>query len=126
MIRVADSLLWARPVYVESESVGQPQVRLVVAYYNGEVGFGESLGEALGQLFPGLNVDLGDVEGVDATPTDPDAPPDDATAAELLQEADDLFEEAEQALEAGDLGKYQDKVEAARKLVQRALELLED
>ncbi|MEQ1874865.1 MAG: UPF0182 family protein, partial [Ilumatobacteraceae bacterium] len=126
MIPIADGLLWARPVYVESESAGQPQVRLVVAYYNGEVGFGESLGEALGQLFPGLNIDLGDVVGVAATPTDPSTPPDDATAAELLAQADELFEDAEQALQDGDLGEYQDKVEAARELVQRALELLED
>ncbi len=126
MIPVADSLLWVRPVYVESESSGQLQVRLVVAYYNGEVGFGESLGEALGQLFPGLNVDVGDVVGVEATPTDPSAPPDDATAAELLADAEDLFAGAEQALQDGDLGEYQDKVEAARELVQRALDLLEN
>ena len=126
MLPIADGLLWARPVYVESEKAGQPQVRLVVAYYNGEVGFGESLGEALGQLFPGLNVDLGDVEGVAATPTDPNAPPDDATAADLLAQAGELFDEAEQALQAGDLGTYQDKIDAARELVQRALDLLND
>ncbi|CAN5624750.1 UPF0182 family protein [soil metagenome] len=124
MIPVADSLVWARPVYVESESVGQPQVRLVVAYYEGEVGFGESLGEALAQLFPGLNIDLGDVVGSEATPTDPNVPTDDATPAELLQQADDLFSEAEKALQAGNLGSYQEKIEAARELVQRALELL--
>lgn len=126
MFPVADGLLWARPVYVESESAGQPQVRLVVAYYNGEVGFGESLGEALGQLFPGLNVDFGDVVGAEVTPTNPDDPPDDATAAELLADAEDLFAAAEQALQDGDLGEYQDKVEAARELVQRALDLLDD
>jgi len=126
MLPIADGLLWARPVYVEAQNVGQPQVRLVVAYYNGEVGFGETLGEALGQLFPGLNVDLGDVEGVAATPTDPNAPPDDANAADLLAEADNLFGEAEQALQDGDLGEYQEKIEAARELVQRALDLLND
>jgi len=112
-------------VYVEAEGAGQPQVRLVVAYYNGEVGFGESLGEALGQLFPGLNVDFGDVVGAEATPADPNDSPDDATAAELLADAEDLFADAEQALQAGDLGEYQDKVEAARELVQRAIDLLD-
>ena len=125
MFPVADGLLWARPVYVEAEGAGQPQVRLVVAYYNGEVGFGESLGEALGQLFPGLNVDFGDVVGAEATPADPNDSPDDATAAELLADAEDLFADAEQALQAGDLGEYQDKVEAARELVQRAIDLLD-
>ncbi|MBI4884051.1 MAG: UPF0182 family protein [Actinobacteria bacterium] len=125
MVRVADGLLWARPVYVESEKVGQPQVRLIVAYYDGEVGFGESLGEALGQLFPGLNVDLGDVVGSEFTPTDPGAPADDATAGELLADAEQLFVEADAALKAGDLGTYQEKVEEARELVQRAIDLLE-
>lgn len=125
MFPVADGLLWARPVYVEAESAGQPQVRLVVAYYNGEVGFGESLGEALGQLFPGLNIDFGDVVGAEAAPAEPDDAPDSATAAELLADADDLFADAEQALQDGDLGEYQDKVEAARELVQRAIDLLD-
>lgn len=125
MVPVGDSLLWVRPVYVESVTEGQPQVRLIVAYYDGEVGFGESLGAALGQLFPGLDVEIGDVSGVDVEPTEPSENPD-ATATELLQEADDLFDEAEQALADGDLGAYQVKIEEARAKMQQALDLLDE
>ncbi len=127
MIPIGDSLLWTRPVYVKSQAVGQPQVRLVVAYYNGEVGFGESLEIALAQLFPGLSIDLGDVVGPPVGPEDPDDPdePTDATASELLQQAEELFNEAEAALTAGDLGTYQAKIDEARALVAEALDLIE-
>ncbi|MDP2292895.1 MAG: UPF0182 family protein [Actinomycetota bacterium] len=127
MIPIGDSLLWTRPVYVKSQTVGQPQVRLVVAYYNGEVGFGESLETALAQLFPGLSIDLGDVVGPPVGPEDPDDPsePTDATASELLQQAEELFNEAEDALTAGDLGTYQTKIDEARALVAEALDLIE-
>lgn len=124
MVPVGDSLVWTRPVYVESTSVGQPQVRLIVAYNNGEVGFGESLEEALVQLFPGLKVKLGDVVGAPSAPIDPNAPTPDATASELLAQAEELFADAEAALKKGDLGLYKEKVDAARDLVAQALDLL--
>lgn len=127
MIPIGDSLLWTRPVYVKSATVGQPQVRLVVAYYNGEIGFGESLEIALGQLFPGLSIDLGDVVGPPVDPENPDEPdqPGDATASELLQQAEELFNEAEDALTARDLATYQAKIDEARALVAEALDLIE-
>ena len=128
MIPVGDSLLWTRPVYVKSQTVGQPQVRLIVAYYNGEVGFGDSLEAALAQLFPGLSIDLGDVVGPPVDPEDPANPdqPSDATASELLQQAEELFNDADDALKDGDLGTYQIKVDEAKALVVQALDLLNE
>ena len=126
MVPVADSVVWMRPVYVESSTEQQPQVRLVVAYYDGKVGFGESFGEALGQLFPGLDINTGDVVGDDVTdPTDPTEPNPDATASELLADAQQLFEEADAALAESDFATYGEKVKAARELVDQALELLD-
>ena len=124
MIPIGDSLLWTRPVYVKSQTVGQPQVRLVVAYYNGEIGFGESLEAALVQLFPGLSIDLGDVVGAPVAPVDP-ADPGSETASTLLQRAEKLFNEADAALKDGDLGTYQVKVDEAKILVAQALDLLD-
>jgi uncharacterized membrane protein (UPF0182 family) len=121
-------------MYVESEQTGVPQIRRVIAYHNGTVGYGDSLSEAVGEIFPGLTGDLTDVVGDSGAetddptnPTDPPTPPStDATAAELLAEAEALFAEADAALRDSDLATYAAKVEAARDLVARALELLGD
>jgi len=60
----------------------------------------------------------------DGSPPRP-APGPDAAAAELLAEAEALFIEAESILRStGDLGRYQQTVEAARDLVARALDSL--
>ena len=48
----------------------------------------------------------------------------DATAAELIAEANRLFAEAETALESGDLGTFQEKFEQGALLTQQADELL--
>lgn len=50
----------------------------------------------------------------------------DATAAELIAEANRLFAEAETALESGDLGTFQEKFEQGALLTQQADELLRD
>ena len=44
----------------------------------------------------------------------------------LLQEAQETFENANKALENGDLGLYQDLIEQGQNLVQQATELLEN
>ena len=127
MVPVGGGVLWTIPMYVESEQTGVPQIRRVIAYYDGKVGYGGSLTEAVRELFPGLTVDLGDVEG--STPSQPVQPPDDpgtgSTPVELLQQADDLFAEADSALRAGDLATYASKIAAARALVTQALDQLD-
>jgi len=132
MLPVADGVLWFRPLYVESKSSGLPLINKMVVNYKGKVAMGDSFADALVQLFPGFKGKIGDV--VSGTTTDPGTDPgtgptdpgDDATAAELLAQADELFADAEATLKAtGDLGAYQDKIDEARALVQRAIDLLE-
>lgn len=133
MLPVADGLLWFRPLYVEQTASGQPLVNKMIVSYKGRVAMGNSIGEALAELFPGLSVDVGDVvsgsgsdpDDPDPDDPDPDEPDPDATAAELLAEADDLFDEADDALRDADLETYAAKITAARELVRRAIELLE-
>ncbi len=126
MIPVAGSAVWIAPLYVESETAGQPLLRRMIVNYDGKVGIDTSIGRALAQVLPGFRADVGDVAGT--TPTDPGGQPptDDETPQELLSRAQQLFDEADAALKAGDLGTYADKVAAARDLVAQALELLAD
>jgi uncharacterized membrane protein (UPF0182 family) len=104
----------------------QPTVELVLVSQNNHAAFGSSLGTALAKLFVGSNIDIGDVVG--NTPTDDGtvtpAPPTDQSPADLLDQADKLFAEADKALEAHDLATYQAKVDQARDLVQQAFDLL--
>jgi uncharacterized membrane protein (UPF0182 family) len=124
MVPVGKGVLWVRPLYVESDVAGQPLLRRMIVNYEGKVAIANSLQEAVTLVFPGFSAEIGEVEG--ATPVDPGVKPPTTgdTAPELLQQADDLFAEAEAAYDARDLTTYLRKVEQARELVQQALELL--
>lgn len=61
-------------------------------------------------------------EPVDPEPTDPTTP----DALTLLQEADELFIEADAALADGDLGRYQELIREAQQRLSDALDLLND
>jgi uncharacterized protein len=128
MIPAGDGVLWARPFYVESSTAGQREVKFVIVEYNGAVGFGPSLASAIADIFPGFSADLGDVvSGGEEQPGEEEEPPVDETAQELLQRAEQLFNEADDALQESppDLATYGAKIAEARDLVQQALELLE-
>ncbi|MCY7299563.1 MAG: UPF0182 family protein [Ilumatobacteraceae bacterium] len=129
ILPVADGVLWFRPLYVESKGSGQPLTNKMIVNYKGKVAMGESFTDAVRQLFPGFRADIGDVLG--STPVDPGTDPgtdpgnEGATAQELLTQAQDLFDQADTALENRDLATYDEKVKAARALVAQALEMLD-
>ncbi len=134
MIPIGDGLLWLRPLYVRSDSSTQASYQYILASYDGKAVFGPTIEEALAKLFPGFRTDIGDVVSEDQNqPTDPSNPTDpgdpsapngtgDATAAELLAQADDLFRQADEALP--DFVKYAELNAQARDLVTQALDLL--
>jgi hypothetical protein len=130
LLPVADGALWLMPMYVSGNEVPQPTFRYVLVYHpgDGRAAYGETIGIAIAKLFPGFDVDLGDrVGGGGSGDPDPIEPePTDLTPAQLLEQADQLFAEAEDALAAGDLGAYDEKITAARDLVQQAIELLDE
>ncbi|MFP5322177.1 MAG: UPF0182 family protein [Acidimicrobiia bacterium] len=136
LVPVDESLVYVRPFYVESNQVRIPELKKVIAFYESNVAIADTLEQALTQLLgevPELDevVDE-DTRDVIDVPDDPDAPvsPDgdtrsvDERAADLLEEAEALFQEAQAALQAGDLGEYQTLTEEAEALVSEALELL--
>jgi uncharacterized membrane protein (UPF0182 family) len=135
MVPLAGGLLWVRPVYVQPTVIdtraSQPTIELVLVSQNQNAAFGSSLSGALAKLFPGFDEDIGDVVG--DTPVDSGddggdgtvTPPTDQTPADLLDQAETLFAEADQALQNQDLATYQARVEEARALVQQALTALD-
>ena len=152
LVPVGKGLVWVRPLYVRPDDTGSKQVfvRRVLAWHDGEAVIGDTLTEAINRLFPSANIDLGetvDTGGEDPDTTDPDTTDPDTTEpgttdpgttdpdttdpgsgitdpALLLEQAQSLFDEADEALRDGDLGAYQDKVSEAQDLIAEALVLL--
>jgi uncharacterized membrane protein (UPF0182 family) len=139
LVPVTDGLLYIRPVYVVSPDV--TEFRFVIVSTGNNAVMANNLSSALAQLFPGFDAEIGDrvpdegdegedasgeATGEDATTGDDTAPDDttDATVRELLDQAEALFAEAQQHLEAGDLGAYQDAVNRAQQLVTEAIQTL--
>jgi len=137
MVPVAGGLLWVRPVYVQPSVPdprnSQPTIELVLVSQNDHAAFGSSLTTALAKLFVGFDAEIGDV--VDGAPpadnsnggdtgTVTPPPSTDQTPAQLLDQAETLFAQADQALDDHDLATYQANVEQARALVQQAVDLL--
>ena len=97
-------------------------LQFVTASFGESVGFGQTLDEA-------LRVALG-IEGAPTPAPDeekPDegdggqtpAPPTPQTVEQLLEQADAAYDAAQKALEAGNLGEYQRKVEEMATILER-------
>jgi uncharacterized membrane protein (UPF0182 family) len=153
VIPVGDGLVWVQPLFVRPDDAGSRQVfvRRILAWYDGQSVIGDTLTQAVNRLFPGTNINLGEIVLDDSVPTpdtgtdpgtdtggdtgevvDPDTSTPGGTDSgpvasdptSLLNAAETLFDEAEIALRSGDLGTYQSKVQQAQELISRALTLL--
>jgi uncharacterized membrane protein (UPF0182 family) len=136
MIPVGDGLIYVRPYYVSvpqnSADVGSvTEYRAVIVSYNDRSVLEPTITQALVRLFPGFKGDLGEEITEPSEPTtesEPDTTATDGSASEdpaaLLAEADALFVEADEALAAGDLGLYQEKIDEARQLIEDAVAIL--
>lgn len=150
LVPVAGGLIYVRPYYVSvpqnaAEVGAVTEYRAVIVSYNDRSVLAPTIGEALARLFPGFESDLGEEIVVPTEPengdpetsvpdeSDEPAESDDDTdtgttidgdPAAMLAEADALFVEADEALEAGDLGLYQQKIDEARELIADAVDLL--
>jgi hypothetical protein len=136
MIPVGDGLIYVRPYYVSvpqnSTDVGSvTEYRAVIVSYDDRSVLEPTITQALVRLFPGFKGDLGEEITEPSEPTtgsEPDTTETDGSGSEdpaaLLSEADALFVEADEALAAGDLGLYQEKIDEARQLIEDAVAIL--
>ena len=127
LVPIGDGLLYLRPMYIRADNTLQATFRYMVAVYNGTAVFGADIQEALAKLFgPAFRTDIGDVLGA-ATPGDdePDTPDTERTIEDLLSEAEELFTQADAALQSTppDFARYDELSRQARDLVTQALDL---
>ena len=117
VIPVDDSILYVQPVYVRAAQANSiPELKFVLVGNGTRIGFGPTLEEALTDSFVGQVID---------EPGDGEQPTGSAQQrlAQVIAEAVQHFQAADQALQDGDLATYQSEIEAAQRLVEEADEL---
>ncbi|HJQ87715.1 MAG TPA: UPF0182 family protein, partial [Propionibacteriaceae bacterium] len=131
---VGDGLLYVQPLYTlrESGEGTYPVLRYVLVSFGKDVGYGPTLASALNDVLGITDGDeqFGDPDdpaepGVPEEPDEPGQPGGPGVSddvASLLEEAEQAFAEAEQALQEGDFAAYGEAQERARDLVAQALE----
>ena len=123
---VGGGLLYVTPVYTQRQgSTGSyPALRFVVVRFGQSVGIGDTLQQALDQVFQGSSG--GNTQEGSASGNNPpsNGKPDNPAATKALSEAQAAFKAADKALTAGDLAMYQKRIEEAQAAVQRALRAL--
>ena len=123
---VGDGLLYVQPLYtLRQEGEGRyPVLRYVLVSFGEDVGIGSTLTAALDDVL-GTSSEPID-PALEPTPT-PEPDPDPGTGTlnqdvlDLLQQADDKFAEAEQALRDGDPVGYAEATEEAKALLEQAI-----
>lgn len=136
---IGGGLLYVQPVYVQSEGeTSYPLLQRVLVSFGGEIGFAETLDEALDQVFGGdSGAEAGDADVAD--PADPGAPPTDepptdepvdpgtpdpgaqAQLQQALADAGQALEDSSAALAAQDFTAYGEAQEALADAIERAL-----
>ena len=130
---VKQGLIYIEPVYaVRSATSGFPILQFVLVSYDGEVGIGQSLTEALADAVGVGGIDPPVVEPPDNEPPDnepPDNEPPSGTLneriAELLRQADAAFDAADAAYARGNTVEAARQTEAAKELIAEALALVD-
>ena len=107
IIPVKDSLLYVQPIYVISENGGQPTFGFVIVSYGGEAKFGATLEEALNQFPQFAGIAPAPPSSGGTTPPATGS----STVAQLLQQANAAYADAQKALAAKDLATYQAKID---------------
>jgi uncharacterized membrane protein (UPF0182 family) len=125
---VGGGLLYVQPVYIKRKAAEgtYPVLQFVAASFGKDVGFGQTLDEALRVALKLKNGDIPQ-EGGTATeepeqPTTPDAAG--KTTAQYLQDASARYSEAQSALRDGDLAGYQSKIEQMNSAIEQAQKAL--
>lgn len=121
-----DGLIYIEPIFLQAQGAPFPEFVRVIMVDQQRVAFAETVEEGLRQL-------LGEAEPPPPEPVDPGESPEPSPSAspepggsqaplptdvaELVSEISRVYEEAQRALAAGDLGTYQDRIDELEELI---------
>ena len=112
VVPINQSILYYQPIYLQGEQNPLPEFKFVVVVFQDRIIMRETLSEALANIFGDELISdvIQDTEG--ENPLD------------ILAKATKAFEQAQEELQKGNLGKYQELIDQAQQFVDLAIELL--
>jgi uncharacterized membrane protein (UPF0182 family) len=106
VIPIEDSILYVEPLYLEATERGTlPQLQRVIVAYGDQLTMQDTLSDAIDVIFGAATAPA------PGGPGGPPAEPPTGTDAEKLAQIAELYDKAQDALNAGDLGLYQQYVD---------------
>jgi uncharacterized protein len=118
VLPMGDSVLYVEPIYLRSTQSSFPEFKRVILTDQTRIAFAETIEEGLQQLLGEAEIPTPDGDGGGGGGG---VLPDDV--AQLIALAQDLYDDAQAALERGDLGAYQDAVDEMGRVLDRIAEL---
>ncbi|MGB4505213.1 MAG: UPF0182 family protein [Syntrophaceticus sp.] len=116
-VPLAGKLLYVEPLFLQAKESAMPELTRVIAFYDGRVVMERDLWSALNKLF-------GVEDGTPAPspqPDDADIVPQDQDIDELAKKANQLYQEANKALKAGDWAGYGKAIDELGKVLDEML-----
>ena len=112
VVPINQSILYYQPIYLQGEQNPLPEFKFVVVVFQDRIIMSETLSEALASIFGDELISDVVEESEGESPLD------------LLAKATIAFEQAQEQLQKGNLGKYQELIDQAQKYVDLAIDQL--
>ena len=112
VVPINQSILYYQPIYLQGEQNPLPEFKFVVVVFQDRIIMSETLSEALASIFGDVEIDYDMEDSEDESPLD------------LLAKATTAFEQAQEQLQKGNLGKYQELIDQAQQYVDLAIDQL--
>ena len=112
VVPINQSILYYQPIYLQGEQNPLPEFKFVVVVFQDRIIMSETLSEALSSIFGDEFISDNVEESEGESPLD------------LLAKATTAFEQAQEQLQKGNLGKYQELIDQAQQYVDLAIDQL--
>jgi len=115
LIPLGKSILYVEPVFLEAEAGGLPQLKRVIVAAGDQIAMEPTLQESITAIFG--------IEEPPTPPTEPEEPVAPPDMADLIAEAQEHYNKAQQYLQAGDWTGYGEELEALQAVLEQLAEL---
>jgi uncharacterized protein len=122
VVPVDESLLYVQPIFVQGSAPNSfPLLQRVAVFYNNQVGYADTLEQAITEVVNGQQPTQPPPEDGGTTTQPPPTSGGGGNVQSLLRQANNEYEAAQTALKDGDLAEYQAHITRMGQLIQDAL-----